>query len=118
MNLGNKFESKDQYLSSIIEYVASGSRDGRITSFSMSRGYSETVRGPGETLTRVDSKKRLKNFRTIENILKYDGPRLVREKKISMKTLTKAMVNAVNEPMDLVFYVGKDIPDEYLEAIL
>lgn len=59
----------------------------------------------------IDAAAQPESFRTVEDILKNDGPRLVQEGKISAATLAAAIRNAFNQEESEVFYMLGSIPD-------
>jgi len=64
----------------------------------------------------IATKNDPENFRTIENILKYEGPRLVKEKKITSGTLASAIRYALEENEKEIFYLGGSIPSNWIEV--
>lgn len=69
---------------------------------------------PRSQLLAIDTSKYPDDFRTIEHILKYDGPRLVKEGKIKPGTLASAIKHAINQKEKEVFFVKGSIPDELI----
>ena len=67
---------------------------------------------------RIDTQLDPENFRTIENIVKHDGPRLVESGKITAGTLSAAIKHALNQAEQEVFYVLGSIPDEWTEVLV
>jgi hypothetical protein len=119
ISVKDRYVIRDDYLAAIIRHVAiyAGS-GGKAVSLSMSRIVAERFKKRGYSLLSIDTRHDRQNFRTIENILKYDGPRLVKNGKIASGTLTQAIKNAFNEGEQEVFYTLGSIPDEWVEELL
>ena len=119
ISINDKFATQDDYLAAIIKHVAiyAGS-GGKAVSLSMSRTVAERFKKRGYNLLCVDTSHDRHNFRTIESILKHDGPRLVADGKLSRGSLAQAIKNAFNEGEEEVFYVSGSIPDEWVEELL
>lgn len=110
--------ARDEYLAAIIRHSSrtSGSA-GEVLSLSteqdVARGFAS-----GRSDARVfviDTQQDPENFRTIEHIIKYDGPRLVAEGKISTATLAAAIKHTIHQSEGEVFYMLGGIPDRFLK---
>lgn len=113
-----KFATMDDRLAAIIKHVATHvGRKSEAASLTMARQIAERFKTPTGKLLRIDTSHDPENFRTVEDILKNDGPRLAKSGKISKGTLAKAIETAFNEQEQEVFYVQGDIPDEWVEVI-
>jgi len=109
----------DDYLAAIIKH--SGRAGGSAgETFSLTADKSVALRfirhkNQGKVLA-IATKNDPENFRTIENILKYEGPRLVKEKKITSGTLASAIRYALEENEKEIFYLGGSIPSNWIEV--
>ncbi|WP_156429459.1 hypothetical protein [Burkholderia sp. TSV86] len=108
----------DDYLSAIIRHSArQGGSSGEAQSLSFSRSVAQRFQRRGN-IFRINTKHDRQNFRTIENILKYDGPRLVKDGKITAGTLRSAIKWTLEEREEEVFYIRGSIPDDWVEILL
>ncbi|WP_173934819.1 hypothetical protein [Chelativorans sp. Marseille-P2723] len=113
-------DKQDDYLAAIIKHSSrAGGSAGEAFSLTMDKNvaFRFIEHKQGGVLLAIDTGKDLKNFRTIENILKYDGPRLVEEKKITSGTLASAIRYAIDEGEREVFYVGGSIPADWVTQL-
>jgi hypothetical protein len=65
----------------------------------------------------IDTTRDAGNFRTIESIIKHDGPRLVEQNKLTRGTLMAAIKNAFIQEEKEILYLGGAIPDEFILRI-
>lgn len=107
----------DDYLAAIIKHSArAGGSAGEAFSLTIDKSVALRFirhKDQGKVLA-ITTANDPKNFRTIESILKYDGPRLVKEKKITSGTLASAIRYAVEEGEKEIFYVGGSIPSSWI----
>lgn len=111
-------DAQDRYLAAIIEHAGSygGTEQGKVPSLTMTEMTAEYfARGrPEAKVWLIDTRHGPGDFRTIEDILKNDGPRLVRDGKISKQVLAKAVgLTVTNQWEDEVFYVRGSIPADW-----
>ncbi|MDE1465490.1 hypothetical protein [Spartinivicinus poritis] len=109
---------KDAYLASIIQHTAkSRGSAGKVLSLSSDKFVAKRFasRRPNGRVFKIDTTKQPDQFRTVEDIIKVDGPRLVREGKIKPATLSKAIVQSLNENESEIFYLGGDIPADIIK---
>lgn len=109
----------DDYLAAIIKHSARAGGSAGET-FSLTTDKSVALRfikhrDQGHVLA-ISTVNDPENFRTIEHILKYDGPRLVKENKITRGTLAAAIRYALEEGEKEVFYLGGSIPSGWVEV--
>ncbi|WP_377694407.1 OTU domain-containing protein [Paraburkholderia humisilvae] len=105
--------SRDDYLAACIRHSArTGGSMGGVLSLSPHAGVAiRFLHGPEARLVEINAAQDLLNFRTIENIIKEDGPRLVSEGKIKTGTLAAAVRNSLDQAEHEVFYMLGSIPD-------
>jgi hypothetical protein len=110
--------SEDDYLAACIRHSArTGGSAGEVLSLSAHAGVAiRFMRGPEARLIEIDAAQDLLNFRTIENIIKMDGPRLVREGKIKAGTLAAAIRNSGDQGEYEFFYTRGSIPDSMVKV--
>ncbi|WP_163832760.1 hypothetical protein [Spartinivicinus ruber] len=112
-------DDKDAYLVEIIKHTAStGGSKGKNLSLSSDHSVANRFasnRGENARVFKIDTTQSPNQFRTVENILKEDGPRLVREGKIRPATLSQAIIQSLNGNESEIFYLGGDIPAEIVE---
>ncbi|WP_276200488.1 hypothetical protein [Chelatococcus sp. XZ-Ab1] len=111
-------DAQDRYLAAIIEHAGSysGAEHGKVPSLTMTEATAEYfARGrPDAKVWVVDTRPSPRDFRTIEDILKNDGPRLVRDGKLSKQVLAKAVgLTVTNQWEDEVFFVRGSIPADW-----
>jgi hypothetical protein len=110
--------NRDDYLVAIIKHVSmyNGS-NGVVKSLSMNKDvakrFKEKYKGDLLSIT-----ANTQDFRTIENILKYDGPRLIREGKIKAGTVLAAIRQVFHQEENEVFYMLGSIPEELIEILI
>lgn len=113
-------DAQDRYLAAIIEHAGSysGAEHGKVPSLTMTESTAEYfARGrPDAKVWVIDTRHNPRDFRTIEDILKNDGPRLVQEGKISKQVLAKAVgLTVTNQWEDEVFFVRGSIPADWAQ---
>lgn len=111
-------DAQDRYLAAIIAHAGShsGTEQGRAPSLTMSESTAEHFARarPGAKVWIVDTTHGRQDFRTIEDILKNDGPRLVLEGKVSKPVLARAVgLTVTNQWEDEVFYTRGSVPQDW-----
>ena len=72
---------------------------------------------PGGKVYRIDTSRQQESFRTIEDILIKDGPRLAAEGRVTPGALRAAMRHALVQGEKEVFYVAGTIPGDLVEPL-
>lgn len=112
-----KADQLDDYLATIIKHSARAGGSAGET-FSLTTDKSVALRfirdkDKGSVLA-IRTEADRAHFRTIENIIKNDGPRLVKEQKITSGTLAAAIRYALDEGEREIFYIGGTIPRAWI----
>jgi hypothetical protein len=120
MSFTRQEASPDEYLAAIIRHSSrSGGSAGEAFSLSESVTAAKKHLGKSRSLFRISTEEDPTGFRTIEHILKHDGPRLVKEKKLLPGTLRSAIEQTIrNLDEKEVFYVRGSIPDKWVETLI
>lgn len=102
----------DDYLAAIIMHSArSGGSEGRVMSLSASISTARRFSRSGSVpVFRIQSSAQRGGFRTMADIIMQDGARLVRQQKLTQKSLWDAIENIPGYAESEVFYVLGDIP--------
>ncbi len=113
-------DAQDRYLAAIIEHAGSysGTEHGKVPSLTMTESTAEYFAHgrPDAKVWVIDTRHSPRDFRTIEDILKNDGPRLVRDGKLSRQVLAKAVgLTITNQWEDEVFFVRGSIPADWAQ---
>jgi hypothetical protein len=114
--------STDDYLVACLKHASSGSIvgvPGAPMSLSADRAVARrfAARRENGVVLSIDTTRDPGKFRTLGSIIKYDGPRLVEQKKISAGTLRAAVRAELLSKEREVFYLGWSIPDEFIGII-
>ncbi|KVE37727.1 hypothetical protein WS68_01890 [Burkholderia sp. TSV86] len=112
--------SRDDYLIDCIKHSARvGGSMGRVLSLSANKFVAKkfAISRQAGKLFMIHADKSPRNFRTIEDIIKNDGPRLISEGKITAGTLASAIRNSAVNREEEIFYMLGSIPDEMVEIV-
>ena len=103
----------DNYMASCLQHSArTGGSTGMVLSLSTELSVARRFAGnrPTSKVFIINTRPEPQNFRTIEHIIKHDGPQLVRQKKITVGTLGSAIRQAAVQEEREVFYMLGSIP--------
>ncbi|WP_145925239.1 hypothetical protein [Bordetella sp. H567] len=106
--------SVDDILAATIRHKAcAGGSPAHVLSLSANRPVSVHTDGapPHPHILTIDTSAAPGRFRTIEDILLNDGPRLVQQGKIPSGTLRAAIMRSLENQEEEIFYIGGSIPD-------
>ncbi|SMG02507.1 hypothetical protein [Burkholderia singularis] len=112
--------SRDDYLVDCIKHSArAGGSMGRVLSLSANKFVAKkfAISRQAGKLFMIHADKSPRNFRTIEDIIKNEGPRLISEGKITAGTLASAVRNSAINREEEIFYMLGSIPDEMVEIV-
>jgi hypothetical protein len=111
--------SDDILVACIVHSASTGGSCGKVLSLSADR--SVAVRfgkeRPEPHLFAIDTTSAPGDFRTVEDILLNEGPRLVRQGKIKPGTLRAAIQNTLLHEEHEIFYMGGSIPDRLIKRV-
>lgn len=107
--------ARDDYLAAIIRHSSrTGGSGGEVLSLTADQSIAKRFargRQNGRVLA-IDTTTGRSQFRTIEHIIKYDGPRLVTEGKITAATLAAAIKHVAQQRESEIFFMLGSIPNE------
>jgi hypothetical protein len=112
--------SSDDILAACIVHSAStGGSCGKVLSLSMDRSVALRfgTERPEPHIFTIDTTQTPRDFRTVEDILLNEGPRLVQAGKIQRGTLRAAIQNTLLHQESEVFYMGGSIPDHLVTTV-
>ncbi|ANN76002.1 hypothetical protein [Bordetella flabilis] len=109
----------DILVACIVHSASTGGSCGKVLSLSADR--SVAVRfgkeRPEPHLFAIDTTSAPGDFRTVEDILLNEGPRLVQQGKIQPGTLRAAIQNTLLHEESEIFYMGGSIPDRLIKTV-
>ncbi len=112
--------ARDDYLAAIIRHSSrTGGSRGEVLSLSADEAVAKRFargRQNGRVLA-IDTTAAPSQFRTIEHIIKHDGPRLVADGKITAATLAGAIKHAGRQEEKEIFFMLGSIPDRMVRFI-
>jgi len=113
-------DNRDRLLAAIIEHVSRhGGSIGEIRSLTSSATFARHIAEKrGGQVWRISTVNDRKNFRTIESILRDEGPRLVQRGLLKERTLGAAITTTLNHQHEReLFYLGGHIPEEWVSEV-
>jgi hypothetical protein len=109
----------DILLACIVHSASTGGSCGKVLSLSADRTVAMRFgkERPDPHLFAIDTTSAPGDFRTVEDILLNEGPRLVQQGKIKPGTLRAAIQNTLLHEEREIFYMGGSIPDRMIKTV-
>ena len=111
--------ARDDYLAACIRHSArTGGSRGEVLSLTTDKSVAARFARERENakVFAIDTTTEPDNFRTIENIIVQDGPRLVEEGKVTAATLSAAIRQSLDQGESELFYMLGSIPDTLIKT--
>ncbi|RDH42078.1 hypothetical protein [Zooshikella ganghwensis] len=119
--LGAAAPTTDEFLVDLIKHTSnSGGSGGKSLSLSSDASLARSVANnrPSGRVYKIDTTQNPDMFRSIEDILIEEGPRLVKEGKLPPGRLKNAIIHVYSSRTEQeIFYMGGDIPAEIVEMM-